>query len=410
MHGITAEKIRQAQALVKDSGVDLWLTFVRETSDGGDPVLPLLIEGGLTWQSALIIAKTGERVAIVGNYDAEPLEASGDWDEVVPYDEGIRGPLLETLERLIPAEHSWPKIAVNFSTSDPKADGLSHGMYLLLQEYLDETRFEGRLVSGEDIAGALRSQKTPTEIARTRAAIAETGRIFSEVRRHAKTGMTERALYDFIQRLIEERGMGYAWDKHGDPIVNTGPDSMIGHGVPSAKIKIEPGHILHIDLGVQKDGYCSDIQRCWLVPGAIDDSRLAIDDSESLPEDVSRAFDAVTGAISAGAEALKPGALGWRVDEAARSFLKETGFPEYRHATGHQVGRTAHDGGALLGPKWDRYGRTPYMKVQENQVFTLELGVMVEGRGYLGIEEMVLVTEDGCEWLTERQLELPVLD
>jgi len=69
----------------------------------------------------------------------------------------------------------------------------------------------------------------------------------------------------------------------------------------------------------------------------------------------------------------------------------------------------AHDGGAILGPRWDRYGRTPFMPVEEDQVYTLELGVLVPGRGYLGIEEMARVAQNGCEWLTERQLRLPLL-
>jgi Xaa-Pro aminopeptidase len=85
------------------------------------------------------------------------------------------------------------------------------------------------------------------------------------------------------------------------------------------------------------------------------------------------------------------------------------GYPEYMHALGHQVGRMAHDGGGLLAPRWERYGRTPFLPVEEGQVYTLELGVMVEGRGYLGLEEMVLVTPDGVEWLTARQLDLPLL-
>ena len=69
------QKLQQAERLVAASGVDAWLTFVRETSEGGDPVLPFLVSGGLTWQSALLITSRGERIAIVGNFDADPLRA-----------------------------------------------------------------------------------------------------------------------------------------------------------------------------------------------------------------------------------------------------------------------------------------------------------------------------------------------
>lgn len=395
---ITTEKLAQAEGLVLEAGVDAWLTFVRETAEGGDPVLPLILQGGLTWQSALLVTREGRRVAIVGNYDAGPLEKSGDWHEVVPYVQGIREPLLETLERLLPAGR--PRIAVNFSANDVKADGLTHGMYLLLEEYFRGTRFEGSLESAEEIVIGLRSRKSAAEVARMRAAIAETEALFALVDERVRPGMTERQVYEMLQREVDARGLGYAWDRAGDPIVNSGPDSMIGHGIPSERIAIAPGHIFHIDLGVVKEQYSSDIQRCWYVPGP---------GETEPPPDVLRAMAAVTGAISAGAEQLRPGAKGWEVDAAARQYLVDAGYPEYLHAFGHQVGRVAHDGGAILGPPWERYGRTPHLPVEPGHVYTLELGVVVEGRGYLGIEEMAVVTGSGCEWLTRRQTALPLL-
>jgi Xaa-Pro aminopeptidase len=398
MAGLTAEKLAQAEALVAAAGVDVWLTFVRETAEGGDPVLPLILEGGLTWQSALMMTGDGRRVGIVGSFDADLLGASGDWPEVVPYVQSMREPLLAALERL--ATRAKPRIAVNFSRDDVKADGLSHGMFLLLEEYLRGTRFEGCLESAEGIVTALRARKTPAEIERMRGAIRETEELFAELAGFARVGMTEREVYRFVQGRVEERRLGYAWDRAGDPIVNTGPDSAIGHGLPSETLRIAPGHLLHVDLGVVHEGYSSDLQRCWFVPER---------DGGVVPDEVQRAMAAVTGAIGAGAAALRPGAAGWQVDEAARTFLQAAGYPEYMHAFGHQVGRVAHDGGGILGPRWERYGRTPFLPIEADQVYTLELGVMVPGRGYLGLEEMARVTAGGLEWLSNRQLELPLL-
>ncbi|MCH8980070.1 MAG: aminopeptidase P family protein [Armatimonadetes bacterium] len=390
---LTAEKLAQAVQLVRASGCDAWMVFDRETAEGGDPVLPLILEGGLTWQSALIVTRDGRKIAVVGNYDADPIRAGGDWDEVVPYVQSIREPLLEVLNSVCGAE---PKLAVNYSTNDVKSDGLSHGMYLLLSEYLSGTKLEGSLVSAEGIVMALRGRKTPTEIARIKAAIAAGDEIFLEIEKFAKVGVTEKAIYDHAQSEIDSRGLGYGWDRAGNPIVNSGPDSMIGHGKPSADITLSPGHVFHMDLGVVKDGYSSDIQRCWYV-------------GDSVPEDVTKAADAVNSAITAGAAALRPGAEGWTVDAAARKSITEAGYDEYMHALGHQVGRVAHDGGAILGPKWQRYGNTPCIPISKDEVYTLELGVMVPGRGYLGLEEIVVVTEGGCEFLSERQLSMPVL-
>jgi Xaa-Pro aminopeptidase len=155
-----------------------------------------------------------------------------------------------------------------------------------------------------------------------------------------------------------------------------------------------------MDFGVKQDGFCSDLQRMWYFP----------DEGETgIPDDIRRAWDACWGAIDAGASVLKRGVQGWEVDAAARSYLVEAGYPEYQHALGHGLGRVAHDGATLLGPRWDRYGNTPYGVVEAGNVFTLELGTFVPGRGYIGLEEDVLVTESGIEWLSTPQHELWVI-
>ena len=198
MAGITGEKLAQADGIVAASGADAWLTFVRETAEGSDPVLPFLIEGGLTWQSALLVTRTGQRLAIVGNYDADPLRASGDWHDVVPYVQGVREPLIAALERALPDTSRPPRIAVNYSPNDVKADGLTHGMYLLLCEYLRGTRFENSLESAEPIVMALRGRKTSQELARIQAAIFETERLFADIETYAANfaqGITERDVY-----------------------------------------------------------------------------------------------------------------------------------------------------------------------------------------------------------------------
>lgn len=398
MSSLTREKLEQASRLVKESDLDVWLTFVRETFNGGETVLPLISETGLVWLTAFLVAKNGERVVVVGNYDAEPFETSGDWTRVVPYVQGIREPLLQTLEELLPEGNV--RIGINFSKDNDKADGISHGMFLLLQDYLKGTRFADSLVSAESVVGALRSQKTGDEVRRMKEAIAETDILFKKIGDFAAPGRTEAEIQRMVHGEIDRQGFGYAWQKPGNPIVNSGPNSMIGHGVPSDAIKLEPGHVFHVDLGIVVEDYSSDMQRCWYVAGP---------DEERVPADVQAALDAVIGAIDAGANALRPGVLGWEVDKAARSYLVSQGYDEYLHALGHQVGRVAHDGGAVLAPRWERYGNSPCVPVKANEVYTLELGVILPDRGYLGLEEMVRVLDHGLEWLTTRQRDMPIL-
>jgi Xaa-Pro aminopeptidase len=345
----------------------------------------------LTWHSAFILTQRGDRIAIVGRFDKENVEAIGAYSEVLTYDQGIGQPLVEALLRLKPES-----IAINFSDSDPAADGLSHGMWLTLLRLLEHTPFVGRLISAEKLINSLRGRKTETEVARIKAAVAETEAIFDEVTAFLRPGLTEIEIAGFVHDRMRARGLTTSWDYNFCPTVTAGPDSPVGHAAP-AGFRTQRGHLLHIDFGVSKDGYVSDMQRTWY---------LLADGETSPPAEVEKAFDAVHGAILAGAEALYPGVPGWKVDLVARTFLTGTGYPEYMHATGHHIGQTVHDGATVLGPRWERYGQSVYGEVEAGNVFTLELGVAVPGRGFIGLEEDVLVTPVDVEWLSTPQTSL----
>ncbi|MFM2223740.1 MAG: hypothetical protein RLZZ78_1997 [Armatimonadota bacterium] len=334
---IHLEKLEQARRLVAASDLDVWLTFVRETTALCDPVLPLICDFGMTWQSAFIVAKSGMTFAVVGNYDADAIRQLGGWNQVIPYVHSIKDRLLAVLELTIPTSVAEPRIGINTSESDDKADGITLGMFHLLSSMLDGTRFEGCLVSASDVVIPLRAQKTDAELDAIEDAIQVTEGIFDWLTStFVQVGMTEFQIYRGIQTIIDERGYAYGWERAGNPIVNCGPDSQAGHGLPSNQIALNHGHILHIDLGIATRHYSSDIQRCWYV-GAF------------VPENIRQAMAAVVGAIDAAAAVLRPGVQGWMVDAAAREAITAAGYPEYMHAVGHQVGRFAHDGGTLLG-------------------------------------------------------------
>ena len=173
----------------------------------------------------------------------------------------------------------------------------------------------------------------------------------------------------------------------------------MGHGGPG-DIAMQPGDLVHIDFGIKTDEYCSDLQRMWY---------LASKEEPQPPQSVQRAFDACVGAIEAGRNVLKPGMPGWRVDETARSYLVAAGYPDYKHAFGHNVGRACHDGGPLLGPRWPRYGETPERPVEPSSVYAIELGTATE-RGYIGLEDEVLITDRGATYLSSPQQTLMVVD
>ena len=144
------------------------------------------------------------------------------------YDESIRPGLRETIERLAPET-----IAINYSPSDPAADGLTHGLWLVLSETLEGTPYADRLVSSKPIVGSLRGRKSSFEIARIRAAIAETEEIFAHVADHIGPGMKETEIAAVMQAEVSRRGLGYAWEEDHCPAVNAGPEKEVGHSGPS---------------------------------------------------------------------------------------------------------------------------------------------------------------------------------
>ncbi|GAB4447096.1 MAG: Xaa-Pro peptidase family protein [Chloroflexi bacterium OHK40] len=388
---IYQEKATQATALLRELDLDCWLTFARETGQHPDPGVELVLGTSLTWNSALLFGRGGERVAIVGRFDVENVRLAGVFDEVVGYDEDLRAPLLETLERLAPRQ-----IGLNYSVHDHTADGLSAGMERLLRELLHGTSFVERLTSAEALLGRLRARKTPSEVERIAAAVATTEEILAWLTPQIRVGASEAELAALVHGEFARRGLPSAWDWEYCPTLNTGPDSPLGHVAPQPHIRVQPGHLVHIDLGVRQDGYCSDLQRMWYVlrPG------------ESLPPpEIQRAMHTVVAAIEAGAAALRPGVAGWEVDAAARQVVVAAGYPEYRHALGHGLGRACHDGGPLLGPRWPRYGTAPEQLVEAGHVYTLELGVPTPA-GYLALEEDVVVTNTGCRFISSFQREL----
>lgn len=386
------EKIDQAVALLEKHNIDLWITFVRETSLSKDPALEMIYPYEVTWHSAFLISRSGDTTAIVGRYDAGTVKQLDAYATVIGYDQSIRPALIEAIKRLNPQT-----VGLNFSESDPAADGLTVGLKRTLDEILAGANIlESRVVSAEPVLNSLRGQKSPGEVELIKQAIQTTERLYAEVGERIKIGVSERELANYLQGRLKELGLTTSWDWAMNPIVNAGPDSVIGHAAPS-DLKVQPGQLVHFDFGIKQAGFCSDIQRMWYV--------LAEGETEP-PEDVKRVWKIVRGALLAGAMALKPGVAGWEVDAVAREYLTRHGLPEYLHAYGHNLGRVAHDGGVTLGPTWDRYGQTPYALVEEGGVFAIELGAQVPGRGWIYLEENVLVNEDGVEFLSGPQKEL----
>ena len=287
-HVLIHEKLDQAAGILREQDVDLWLTLVRETLLTKDPCLDLIAGTYCAWQSAFLVAANGERIAIVGRFDAPTVRELDAYGEVVAYDESLAPHLRAAIERLDPRS-----IAINYSTSDPAADGLTHGLWLELQETLAGTPYADRLVSSEAIVNALRGRKSAEEVRRIRAAVADTEEIFERVTETLQPGLSELEIAAVMHDEVAKRGLGYAWGEDHCPAVNAGPDKDVGHSAPGElRLAARPAAPCRLRRLARR---LHERPPAGLVP---------LDDGETEPPPRSpRAWDALWAAVDAGVAA-----------------------------------------------------------------------------------------------------------
>jgi Xaa-Pro aminopeptidase len=377
---LVAEKHAQAGALLRAHSLDCWLTFARE---GSDLLLPYLLGNEeIVGTTALLLFADGPSVAIVADYDVAGVEAL--FDRVLSYSLDWREPFRQVLSERRPA-----RIGINISEHDHGVDGLTHGLYLTLTKALAPLGLGDVLVSSEPVASRIRALKTPAEIERIRRAAALTVRIFDDVGSMLKPGLTEEDVFEIARERMQTYEVEPAWEAGWCPTVASSR-SAGGHAA-AGTTRLEAGDGVRLDFGVRSEGYCADLQRTWYLrrPG-----------ETAAPDELRRPFEAVRDGIELAAELLRPGVRGFDVDTPVRALIAERGWT-FTHALGHQLGRLAHDGGMLLGPDNARYGALARGTVEAGMVFTLEPVV-----GPVGLEEDVLVTDGGCDYLTAPQREI----
>ncbi len=380
-------KLKFVQDTMKEQGIDMWITFSREGNE--DPLAQDLRFSDLTWRSAAIIERDGRRTAIVGSLESETVRQLKFYDQIIGYgSEGAAPKLREFVKKRKPE-----KIAVNKSHDEGAADGLSSGMEIYLRSALKD--YAKRLVSAEDLAIALRARLVSGEVELLKKSIRECEKIYDSLEDVIKPGKKDKEVHEYAHKLLREKKLRSAWAIERCPSVLVGNNPMSHVGYFGARIK--KGDFVKLDFGVKYDGYCSDIQRNYFVgPG-------------TAPKGLERMFKTAREANDAALSVLTPGVPGYKVDEAGRRLIVRRGFPEYKHALGHVLGRSTHEIGPLLGPKWpNRYGKQGEKPVQKDMVFTIEPSV-TSRFGTCNLEQDVLVTARAYEELSKSQDELIVV-
>jgi Xaa-Pro aminopeptidase len=380
-------KIDQAIGVLRELDIDMWLTLCRESSSVPDPVTDLIVGHGVMWLSCFFITQDGRTIALVGSADAANYQRSDLYQEVKVYTQDVGRDLKDIVEKFNPR-----RIAINYSQSNYTADGLSHGLFLLLQEWLQGTPYVDRLVSAEEIIARVRGRKTREEIGFLEKAAVMADECWHEAHKQIKVGMTEIQIAALLEQGMRKRGVEPSFET----IVNAGAKTEAGHGMPSAAV-LEKGDLLHVDFGVRLEAFCSDIQRL---------AYFRKDHEKIASPELSAAFNKVKSIIQETAKLYKPGALGYEIDAVARKMLLDDKYPVYDHGLGHQIGRAVHDGAASVAPLWSRYGNMPRIPLEAGNCFTAELGIKVDGIGYVGLEEDLIVTAEGGRFLGPCQIEL----
>jgi Xaa-Pro aminopeptidase len=388
------EKLEQAGKILKEKNIDIWLTLVRETIMNNDPILPFISKVDFTALSGIIVLKSGKTVVLAGNNDAEGIKQTQLYDDVITYSGNFKEALSELLDL-----NKVTSLAVNYSIEDVASDGLSHGLFLLLQDVVNSTNSEPEIVSAAPIISKLRGNKTTAEKQLIIEAINTAELIFQDARNFIKEGVTEKEIHQFFTARMKHYDVQPSWQASQCPGVMLGPKSVPGHNSPTG-ITACKGDVMDIDFGVLQNGYCSDLQRTYYI----------LEDNDNCAcEEVQKAFDTLKEAVRRAAEHMKPGVTGEEADTVARDYVVSQGYPSWNYALGHQVGRMAHDGGMILAPKWNRYSsRQVELPMEAGMVFTLEPGIATS-RGYVGIEEMVYITDEGAEFLSSPQQEIYLL-
>lgn len=190
-----------------------------------------------------------------------------------------------------------------------------------------------------------------------------------------EVGETERRMAWELETLMMEMGTKAAFTT----ILAGGPSAASPHAVPGER-RLAEGDMLKIDVGGKVDGYCSDITRTYFF-GEPDEKFHAV-------------YNLVKTAQAAAVDAVRAGVTGKTLDEIARRIITDGGYgPEFAHGLGHGVGLEVHEGPRVSSRSED--------VLQAGMVVTIEPGIYLAGWGGVRIEDMVAVTETGCEVLTQ---------
>lgn len=208
----------------------------------------------------------------------------------------------------------------------------------------------------------------------------------AEFKKLLREGVTEEQVADQMKAIYQSLGAnGFSFDC----IVSFGKNSAIGHHRPDGTA-LKDGDVVILDVGCRKDGYCSDMTRAFFFRKVADPKHREI-------------YDVVCRAVAAAEALCKPGVPLCEIDKAARDVITEAGYGDYfQRRTGHFIGLEVHDYGDVSSANKNL--------TQPGNVFSIEPGITIPGEFGVYVEDLVMITEDGCEILNHYTHELQIIE
>lgn len=248
---------------------------------------------------------------------------------------------------------------------------LSHARWAAFEKLLGRT-----LLPAGGLMMSLRASKNASEIESMIRAQRISEKALEEVLRIIKPGMTEKeVMAELVYYMLKFGSEGNSFD----PIVVTGKNTSMPHGVPGDTV-IRDGDFITMDFGSLSDGYCSDMTRTVAVGHAT--------------EEMKTVYYTVLEAQLAGIAAARSGIPGKLIDQAARDVIEKAGYGEYfGHGFGHSLGLDIHEP-PMAGPR----GEAP---MAENDLCSAEPGIYIPGKFGVRIEDVMIIRKDGAEVITK---------
>ncbi len=247
-----------------------------------------------------------------------------------------------------------------------------------------EKHLDAKLIPCNARISAFRGQKEDWELALMRRAQSITDKAFAEVLTRIRPGMTELELQaELIYCMYKNGGTGLAFD----PIVVSGPNTSMPHGVAGERV-IQAGDFITMDFGASYQGYCSDMTRTVAVGFVTDEMRTV--------------YETVLRAQTTAIAQTRAGIPGRDIDAVARKVIADAGYgPYFGHGYGHSLGLEIHESPSPSA------GNPEPMPV--GAVCSAEPGIYLPGKFGVRIEDVTILTEEGCEDITASPKDLIIL-